>query len=403
MADDRFALVFTHEDFINRTEQSVPLGTSRKVKWVLKMFNAFQQEQIRKQSENADFGRNLVYKPIEEMDFEELNYELKYFFLSVRRQDGERYPPKTIYDIMTMLNYYLNNDLEKKVNLFSDDRFKETIKAMNTSMKESSEAGLVSGLQKSSPISVEDEEILWKAGVLGWNNPKQILNTAVFLLSIHTSVRGGKELRSWTYGRNSPFCLESRQGKEVLIYTEAHGKTYQGTVSCMRLDPPKPCVIHHNEDNHNRCAVCAFKRIVEGRPTNCSKDALFLKPLVKSEGKTLFANQVVGVHGLANVISTIMAGIPGRYTNQSARKTGPTRLYQGKVEEQIIQEQTRHRSLVVRQYKETSEEQLREKSCVIYGTASGETSTEDVQESSTPKKMRISIDGEKNTVEITFT
>ncbi len=53
-------------------------------------------------------------------------------------------------------------------------------------------------------------------------------------------------------------------------------------------------------------------------------------------------------------------------------------------------------------YKETSEEQLREKSRVIYGTASGETSTEDVQESSTPKKMRISIDVEKNSVEITF-
>ena len=44
------------------------------------MFSAFQQEQIRKQSENEDFDRDLVYKPIEEMEFEELNNELKYFF-----------------------------------------------------------------------------------------------------------------------------------------------------------------------------------------------------------------------------------------------------------------------------------------------------------------------------------
>ena len=401
MAQDRFSLVYNNEEFINRTTQAVPQGTRKKVKWVLKMFSAFQQEQIRKQSENEDFDRDLVYKPIEEMEFEELNYELKYFFLSVRRQDGERYPPKTIYDIMTMLNYYLNNDLGKTVNMFTDDRFKESLKAMNTSMKESSEAGLVSGIQKSSPISIEDEEILWKAGVLGWNNPKQIMNTTVFLLSIHTSVRGGKELRSWTYGKNSPFRLESHQGNEVLIYTEAHGKTYQGTARSMRLDPPKPCVIHHNENDHNRCAVCAFKRIVEGRPTNCSKDALFLKPLVKNKGKTLFADQVLGEHSLANVISTIMAGIPGRYTNQSTRKTGPTRLYQGKIEEQIIQEQTRHRSLVVRQYKETSAEQLREKSCIIYG--SGDTKTNIEDDLPTKKKMCINIDGEKNCVQITFT
>jgi len=391
------------EEFNTRTEQLVPLSTRKKVTWVLNMFKAFEEEELRKQSAN-ECERLLVYKNIEEMTLTELNNELKYFFLSVRRQDGERYPPKTIYDIMTMLNFYLNNDLKKKINMFQDDIFKESVKAMNTAMKESARCGLVSGVLASRPISIEDENTLWEAGVLGWNSPKQTLNTAVFLLSIHTSVRGGKELRSWTYGENSPFRFDCRQGKEVLVYCETHGKTYQGTASSMRLDPPKECIIHHNDENHERCAVCAFKKIIDGRPIKCSKNSLFLKPLAHKKGNVLFGDQVVGEHTLGNIISTVMAGIPGRYTNHSTRKTAPTRLYHGKIEEQIIQEQTRHRSLVVRKYKETSDEQLREKSSVIYGNKRddhGDLSDICITESKA-KKMRVDIDGEKNSVRISF-
>ena len=108
----------------------------------LNMFNAFHQEEIKRQSEMGDGYRFLIFKPFEEMPFEELNNELKYFSLSVRRQDGGRYPPKTIYDIMTMLNFHLNNDRNKTVNIFTSDTFKESVRAMNTLMKEPAEAGV---------------------------------------------------------------------------------------------------------------------------------------------------------------------------------------------------------------------------------------------------------------------
>ena len=54
----------------------------------LNMFNAFHQEEIKRQSEMGDGYRLLVYEPFEKMSFEELNNELKYFSLSVRRRDG---------------------------------------------------------------------------------------------------------------------------------------------------------------------------------------------------------------------------------------------------------------------------------------------------------------------------
>ena len=66
---------------------------------------------------------------------------------------------------MTMLNFHLNNDRNKTVNIFTSDIFKESVRAMNIAMKESSEVGLVSRTRASRPISLEDEENLWWAGV----------------------------------------------------------------------------------------------------------------------------------------------------------------------------------------------------------------------------------------------
>ena len=59
-------------------------------------------------------------------------------------------------------------------------------------------------------------------------------------------------------------------------------------------------------------------------------------------------------------------GIPGYFTNHSLRATAATRLYHAKFDEQIIQEITGHRSLVVRQYKRTSTSQKRSASqCIL--------------------------------------
>ena len=75
-------------------------------------------------------------------------------------------------------------------------------------------------------------------------------------------------------------------------------------------------------------------------------------------------------------------------------------------------EQTRHQSLVVRNYKKTSNNQLREKSKAIYGindelneqsmfpTSSAATSSLEIP--CPPKKMKIEIDGNENKIRVTF-
>ena len=61
------------------------------------------------------------------------------------------------------------------------------------------------------------------------------------------------------------------------------------------------------------------------------------------------------------------AGIQGRKTNHSARKTAATKLYQAGVDEQQIKEVTHHHSDAVRHYKVTSMEQKRKVSNILAG------------------------------------
>lgn len=67
----------------------------------------------------------------------------------------------------------------------------------------------------------------------------------------------------------------------------------------------------------------------------------------------------VGVHPLQQTVARLwkMAGFEGFFSNHSLHATASTRLYLAGVNEQLIAEKTGHRSVSVRNYKRTSEDQ----------------------------------------------
>ena len=70
------------------------------------------------------------------------------------------------------------------------------------------------------------------------------------------------------------------------------------------------------------------------------------------------------MHGAREVCTS--AGFPGFYTNHSLRDTAMTRMYHSGIDEQIIQEVTGHRSVAVREYKRTCDDQkLIASSCIM--------------------------------------
>ena len=77
----------------------------------------------------------------------------------------------------------------------------------------------------------------------------------------------------------------------------------------------------------------------------------------------------LGKNSLSGVVKKLMIRTEGRYSNQSMRRTGATRLFQSGFEEDIVCKTTGHRSHAVRVYKETSNDQQRQVSrSLYYGT-----------------------------------
>ena len=81
----------------------------------------------------------------------------------------------------------------------------------------------------------------------------------------------------------------------------------------------------------------------------------------KIQNHILVLDRPCGANKLREVIKDLCnaVGIQGYFTNHSLRSTSATCLYENNVDEQIIQEITGHRSLAVRSYKRTCENNVR--------------------------------------------
>lgn len=79
-----------------------------------------------------------------------------------------------------------------------------------------------------------------------------------------------------------------------------------------------------------------------------------------------------------------MAGFEGFFSNHSLRATAATRLYMAGVDEQLIAEKSGHRSVSVRNYKRTSEDQEKRVSDIVQGQKLGSPPTKKPRYSDQP-------------------
>ena len=142
-------------------------------------------------------------------------------------------------------------------------------------MKDAASKGMTSGVNRSNAISIDQENHLWNCDVLGKSTPQQLTHTIVFLIGIHFSLRGGKELRRLRIGDNAQIKkLIDSSGLPCLIYKEDISKCRQGGIKSIGKEG-KIVHAYHNED-HDRCIVCLFDFYLSKRPDHVTTDALFL-------------------------------------------------------------------------------------------------------------------------------
>ena len=123
--------IYTETELEEKIKDSVPDGTRKQVRWALNILKEWQNETLNGES------RLHMYGDIETSPASTINNELKHFICEVRKKNGSRYPPKTLYDLIVMLNYYLTKEVRRDLNIMKDREFLETRMALNAAMSES--------------------------------------------------------------------------------------------------------------------------------------------------------------------------------------------------------------------------------------------------------------------------
>ena len=212
---------------------------------------------------------------------------------------------------------------------------------------------------------------MWEKGLLGSSNPKQLVNTLVYMFGIHFALRADAEHRALRVGVKSQIVEEfdGQLGLRFLHYTEDQSKNHQGGLDHRKVTR-KIVRGYENREDPERCIVTLYNKYLSVRPVDprCPQD-LYLRPLAKPSGNVWYSMQPIGHYKLSKIVTEMASeiGLTGKVTNHSLRATVATCLYQSNVDEQLIMEHTGHHSNSVRSYKCTSNDQLHDVSNFLYG------------------------------------
>lgn len=232
-------------------------------------------------------------------------------------------------------------------------------------MKRLQGKGLGSIKRQAEVLTREEEDKLWKAGLLGDKSPQQLLDTIIFYNGLCFALRSGREHRQLRQNPCQIQLIEKEGERTCLRYHEDTSKNRPGGLKGRKT---KPKVVNHygNPENSEKCLVRLFQKYVSLCPPGAT--AFYLQPKKKYNSHTWYTEKPLGHNTITQTIARLCtaAGIEGFKTNHSLRATAATRLYESGVDEQMVMEVTGHRSLEgVRSYKRTSAHQQQALSDII--------------------------------------
>lgn len=349
----RFGDALDEVDLERRMLESLPDSTRAKEKWAINLFRTWKESRVQLQMQGHLSGLAVI-KPIEDLTKVEINHLLQFFVFEVRKENGQKYPPGTLKNIVSMIQHYYVYTLRSPMSIWTDGEFASTRQALDAAMRETAKDGNMNGSQTASAIPAADEAPLWERGVLGDSTPKILLFTVIFLIGKVFGLRGGRELHLLQFNKEIRLTTEGED--EILLYVEG-GVSKVRPCGLKTFNRPVKRNSAYHTPEHRRCLVCLYKRYVSLRPANCTKPQLFLS-WFRSEtsvraGKW-YQNQVLGRHTLDAVVRTVTVGLPepavGRFTNQSLRKTCATTLRDVGMARPEIAKITGHSSTAMERY-----------------------------------------------------
>ena len=187
---------------------------------------------------------------------------------------------------------------------------------------------------KSLAITPEEESILWEKGEFGTDNPKALQFCVFYTLGKCLGLRGRESYRQILFGDLE--IQVDASGQEYIQYTERATKTRDGSNPKEHSRDSTPR-IYGNTHLGERNPISLFKNYINHRPKEaCEKHSpLFLTPIpdVRLKGDIWYYATPMGENTLGKLLKNACqrAGIPGKKTNHSLRKTTVKTLQRAKI------------------------------------------------------------------------
>ena len=120
--------------------------------------------------------------------------------------------------------------------------------------------GVGSTSRQAEPLTVDEEETLWKRQTLGDHNLQSLLNTVFFMIRFYFALWSGDEHRQLWHNPCQIQVVGKPGERPYLLYTEDISKNRPGGLKGCKC---KPKVVTHyaNLDNPSRCFVRIFKKL----------------------------------------------------------------------------------------------------------------------------------------------
>ena len=131
--EQRFRKPITSVECEKFEESWVSDSSRRKWAWVLKVFDQWMVERNKAVNEMSYSGEPLINENLDEMSEEQLDFVLARFIAEVRKEDGQEYPGKTLYEMISSIQTFLRVKCKRNVTLIDKTgcKFRSLNSALN--------------------------------------------------------------------------------------------------------------------------------------------------------------------------------------------------------------------------------------------------------------------------------
>ena len=348
------------------SKPSVPKNTATVTRWAVKNITEWFHDYNQRNKESPcpeEFLSATCSPPI-------LNQWLRVFTTETRAKNGENYPPKTLYALLTGFLRHMRGQNPSYPNFLArkDPMFSEFTALLDNLFKSLRASGVGANSKHTEPITTSDEDLLWETETLNIDTPLGLLRYVFFYNGKCFCLRGCQEHRDLQLSQ-----LERSKNPDKYVYSENSSKNRKGGLSELRLEH-KSVTIVANPSAGCRCHVFLLDLYISKLPKAAiEKDIFYCQPLPSKPRDSThpwFAAVPVGRNQLAKMVPDMCsdAGVPGHKTNHSLRVAGASSLFDAGVPERIIQARTGHRSLdALRLYERVTDKQNLQVSKILSG------------------------------------